>query len=232
MNINFRTLVRAPADDIPPAAAADTPPAEGDTPPADTPPAEGDTPPADEGDKPPGSLLGDGEEGEDGEETPPAVEPLKAEDITFPEGVVADEAAMTGFLELMNDTEISPAERAQKLIDLQLSIAEDAGKASQALWDKTQSDWQAEALALPEIGGDQLPKTLANIKSGLDKLGATKETYAALNFTGAGNHPLIIQILSKATAHLVEGAPLKDGVDTAKGNLSQADRIYGKSNSE
>jgi hypothetical protein len=225
----FRTMLRAPADEGAPAA---TPPA--DAPPAETPPAEGDTPPADEEDKSPGSLLDDDTppaDKEEGDETPPA-EPLTAEDIKFPEGVEPNAEALTGFLDLMNDPEISPAERAQKLIDLQLSIAEDAGKASQALWDKTQSDWQAEAQALPEIGGDQLPKTLANIKSGLDKLGATKETYAALNFTGAGNHPEIIRILSKATAHLIEGTPTKDGTAPAKGKLSQADRIYGQGKQE
>jgi hypothetical protein len=218
------------AGETPPAdpPAGDTPPAEGETPPAD-----GDTPPAD-GDTPPKSLVSGDEEGGEGDDEgdAPKVEPITAEAITLPEGAVTDEAAMTGFLELMNDTEISPAERAQKLIDLQFSIAEDAAKASQALWEKTQADWQAEATALPEIGGDKLPETLANIKSGLDKLGATKATYAALDFTGAGNHPEIISILSKATAHLVEGQPPKDPAAPSKGNLSQADRIYSNSNME
>lgn len=214
-----------------PAPTPLTPPVEGETPPVETPPVDGETPPADppvDGETPPKSLVDGAKSGE----TPPPAEPITVEAITLPEGVVADDAAMTGFLDLMNDTVISPTERAQKLIDLQFSMAEEGVKASQALWDKTQVDWQAEALALPEIGGDALPKTLANIKSGLDKLGATEATYAALTFTGAGNHPEIIRILSKATAHLVEGQPPKDPATPAKGNLSQSARMYPNSNME
>ncbi|MDH5670479.1 MAG: hypothetical protein OEY86_20960 [Nitrospira sp.] len=216
-----RLRLRAPADEGTPGAAVDD--------------AEAGEAAADEGQESPGSLLDKDSSAKDGDsagEGTEAAEPLTMESITLPEGAEVDEGAMTDFLSLMNDTEISAAERAQKLIDLQFTIAEEAAKASQALWNKTQVDWQAEARALPEIGGDNLEKTLASIKAGLDKLGATDETYAALNFTGAGNHPEVIRILHKATAHLVEGQPPATPGSPAKGKLSQADRMYGNSNME
>ena len=133
---------------------------------------------------------------------------------------------MQGFLDLINNNEISRAELAQKLVDMQLEAGEEAMKQSQEAWDNTMTEWREQAQALPEIGGEKLNETLADIKSGLDKLGATADTYAAFDLTGAGNHPEIISILHKATAHLKEGTQPGAAASPAKGKLSQAESMF------
>ncbi len=186
---------------------------------------EGESDPADS------SLIADGDKPEgEGEadakpEAPAESEPILAEALVFPEGTEIDADAVAGFLDVMNNSEITPTEMAQKLVDLQVATAVEMAEASQKLWTDTVTKWQDEARALPEIGGEKLNETLVDIKAGLDKLGATDKTYEALTVTGAGNHPEIISILQKATAHLKEGQPPKAGGSPhSTGNLSQQDR--------
>jgi len=218
MFIKFPSPVYSPAE---PAVAAPEPAVEPE--PADPslitdPEPEPADPPADP------SLVSDPDP-KDPSAADPAPEPLIIDNITLPEGVTIADEAMTEFLDVMNDTELSVADRAQKLVDLQLGQSALAEEAQQEAWTGVQNEWREAAVALPEIGGDKLPSTLADIKSGLDKLGADKETYAALDLTGAGNHPAIIKILHAATAHLTEGRPTPDG-RPAGGNLTQAERMF------
>lgn len=231
MNI-LELLLKRPAFNKPDDAPAGDPPAESliaaagdDTPPA----ADGDdTQPAAEGDDTIESAEGDdtpkAPEGED------VIEPLTAEALVLPEGVELD-ADLTGeFLGLVNDSELSRAELGQKLIDLQLKSTEAAGEAINAAvqdaWNTKQDEWQAAVLALPEIGGDNVDKTLASIKSGLTAVGATDATFTALNETGAGNHPEIVQLLHNLTKHLNEGSVVQG--DPPAGNLTPADKMFGK----
>lgn len=203
----------------------------GGNPPVDPPP------PSDGNPTPTPSLLG-GEpppsEGE-GQQTPPVeAAPLTAQDIQLPEGIEVPEEAMTEFLGLMNDAQLSAGERANKLLALQSNFIttalESVGKQIESQWESTQQEWRTQAQALPEIGGAKLPETLATIKKGLDAVGATKETYAALDLTGAGNHPEIIRVFHALTKHLAEGRPVS-GAPT-KGPLSQAEKMFGATSQE
>lgn len=169
---------------------------------------------------PASSLLGEAE----AEAEAPA--PLTAESLTVPEGVSPE--LISGFLEIMNDGELSREALAQKLVDYQVA-AQTAGNeaamaAAQTLWDDTQSQWQAEARGLPELGGEALPATLATIKRGLSAVGADKATFEALDLTGAGNHPAIIKVLHALTKNLSEGGPISGSPPAGK--LSQAERMF------
>lgn len=163
--------------------------------------------------------------------TPPAepAAPLTVQDITLPEGVSIPDETMTEFLGLMNDAQLSPNERANKLINLQqnfiTSSLEAVGKQLETNWKDTQDQWRSQSQALPEIGGAKLPETLATIKKGLDAVGASKETYAALDLTGAGNHPEVIRVLHALTKNLAEGRPVSGG--PTKGPLTHADKMFG-----
>lgn len=175
-----------------------------------------------------GDKSGDGGSGEE-------FTPLTSGDLKVPEG--APEGTefgeeLTSFLDIMNNRDLSPAEQAQKLIDLQFatqqSSAEAAATAATEAWGETVSGWEEATKALPEIGGDKLDESLAQIKKGLDASGATPETYAALDITGAGSHPEIVKLLHTLTKNLGEGGSVAGS--PAQGNLSQADRLFaGKS---
>jgi hypothetical protein len=141
-----------------------------------------------------------------------------------------DEHAET-FLSAMNDNELSPADRAQKLVDLQSTLMQSAAtsfeEASTQLWMDTQTEWKGQIEALPEIGGKALPATLATIKQGLLNVGATDATFQALDITGAGNHPEMVRVLHALTKGIVEGNNVSGDPPTTK--LSAADTLYGAS---
>ena len=91
-----------------------------------------------------------------------------------------------------------------------------------------QTEWQEKLSAHPEIGGENLDKALGDIKTVLDKLGATAETYAAFDYTGAGNHPDIVPILHKLVAHHLEPT-LPDNPGSPPGGhmKTQGERMFG-----
>lgn len=180
-----------------------------------------------------GENKTEGNEDTDGEpkEDEGTVEPLTVEDIELPEGFDVPEGGLEPFVDLINNTELGPKERAAEFVRLHTEAVtasiEMANKASAELWSNTVNEWRESTRALPEIGGDNLDATLAGIKSGLNKLGATDATYEALNLTGAGNHPELIKILHAATAHLREGTnpstPASPGGGEGK---TLAERLY------
>ena len=147
-----------------------------------------------------------------------------------PEGAEFNPEELTSFLDIVNDSDLSRAELAQKLIDLQYDLANNGAQQAQEAvteaWNTTLSEWETATRELPEIGGDKLDESLAQIKSGLDQMGATKETYQALDATGDGSHPEVVKILFNLTKHLKEGAAVQG--DPAKAKLSQADRMFGQ----
>ncbi len=163
---------------------------------------------------------------ETAEETP---EPLTVESYNIPEGTEIDTDTLGSFTELMNNNELSRADLAQGIIDLQIETTqkamESATEAAQTLWNGTQTTWQDEARALPNIGGDHMDKTLATIKKGLETVGATKDTFAAMDLTGAGNHPEIIRVLHALTVNLGEGGPVRGSQTQVP--RTQADKMFG-----
>jgi len=159
------------------------------------------------------------------EETPT----ITLEGLKFPEGVEPSEELTTPFLEIINDNALSRAELAQKIVDLQLETTQRsvaaADEAAQTQWNDLQSQWLGELRADPEIGGAELDRTLATVKQGLLTAGATSETFAALDMTGAGSNPEIVRIMYALTKNLKEGS-LVSG-EPAAGKLTQAERMFG-----
>ena len=184
-----------------------------------------------------GAEEGGTKEAESSEEEKPPTEaeaftPLTPTDISLSEGVTINEEGMTGFLSLINDTELSRADLAQKLIDLQVSTTEEAAtaaaEAATASWNEMQSTWQDEVRALPNLGGDNLNATLAGIKKGLQAVGADQATFDALTLTGAGNNPAIIKVLHALTKPQNEGAPILGAPPNAP--RTRAQRLYNNTN--
>lgn len=185
-------------------------------------------------------LGGDGappsEGGDQAAEEKPAevVAPLTAQDLTLPEGLEVPEETLTEFLSVMNDSELDPKGRAEKLLGLQQSfmttVLEDVGKHLETSWNETIEGWEKQVQALPEIGGKALPQTLATIKKGLETVGATKETFQAFDLTGAGSNPEIVRVLFALTKHLAEGSPVSGS--PTKGPLTLEQKMFGNMKQE
>ena len=150
------------------------------------------------------------EDGPGKDETQP--EPLTADAVTVPEGFEVDEASMTKFLDIMNNAEMTPAERAQALINLQAEVMNAASERGSQLWQQTQDQWRQEA---EKEFGNELQPVLGNIKQLIDDYG-DDEFLEVMDTTGAGNHPAMIRFLNKlAKERSVEGAPATGAPGTA-----------------
>ena len=149
-------------------------------------------------------------------------EPVTVDTLVIPEGLEVPEAARDKFLEILNG-ELSPTDRANALLTLQKETLEQAAVAAEDAFGKTQSEWQAEVKADPDVGGDKLQPTLTNIAKLIDEYG-NQELRDVFAVTGAGNNVHVIKFLSKLSEQLTE-SQLAIGSPTASPD-STADKLY------
>lgn len=155
--------------------------------------------------------------------------PLTMEAVKIPEGLVVAEADSTAFLDIMNNKELAPAQRAQALIDLQAKVAREASEKSTHAWEQMQTEWQNEAKADAKLGGDKLDPALAVIDKAIDAYADNptqlRELFA---LTGFGNNIRAIGFLHKLAeaANAAEGRPATGGPPAAGELRTQAQRMY------
>jgi hypothetical protein len=179
------------------------------------PPAQTDTTQTQTGEDPPKSLI---------DEAPaPAPEPLTVEAITIPEGFEPAPELISEFVELMNNGELSAADRANALIALQTKALADASEANSKAWDDMQTEWQTAVKADPEIGGANLQPALANVSKLVNEYGSD-ELLSVMALTGAGNNVHVIKFLNKLAGKLTEGGAVQGA--PVSGESSLASRMY------
>lgn len=157
---------------------------------------------------------------EEAKEAPKEFTPLKPDDVKFPEDLIVPEGVKENFLEVLNDQELTPAQRAEKLIELQTGVA----KQQQEAWTTMQQEWQAEVKADPEIGGAKFDQNLANVGKLVQEYGSD-EFRSVMDMTGAGNNVHVIKFLSKIADQLSEGGPVS-GQAPASSEPDIASRLY------
>lgn len=155
---------------------------------------------------------------------PTAVEPLSFDQLKMPEGFTVSEDLSKSFVDLMNNTELSPTERAQSLVDLQAQAATQLAEANTAAWNKVQDDWKAEVKADPVIGGAKLEGTLTSIGKLVTEYG-TPELRQTFDLTGAGNNIHVIRFLDKIASQLTEGG-FVSGSPPQSGDKSAASIMF------
>jgi len=189
-----------------------------ETPPSETPPIEtpSETPPAAEP-----SLIN---------ATPPAEPapefvPLAADALQVPEGFEVDEGLRDEFLGLVNNRELSEADRANGLLGLWqkgLQTAETRGiEAFNAQVEVAQNEVKAD----PELGGAKLPATLQSIGKLMEEFG-TPELRSLLDTTGAGNSIHVVRFLHSLAGKLTEGSIQPPGTPPASSEDSRAARLF------
>lgn len=131
---------------------------------------------------------------------------------------------MDKFLGIMNNAEMTPAQRAQELVNLQAEVLKQASGKSSELWKATQDKWQEDIRKDPDVGGEKLEPVLAGITKLIDKYGSN-ELREVFDTTGAGNNVHVVKFLNAVAKELVvEGAPAVGSV--ARGARDHADIIY------
>lgn len=149
-------------------------------------------------------------------------EPFTAEDITLPEGFELDDERMDAFVNLMNEG-LSPKELAGKLIGLQAEMAQGASDSISDAWTTMQEEWKTASVALPDLGGDNMPATLGSIKELINEVmgEGAKDVFEAFDLTGMGNHPAMISLLARLAADRAEGKLTKGEVAPIKGSIAE-----------
>jgi hypothetical protein len=165
-------------------------------------------------------------------EAPPAV---TWTDFTLPEGVKLDDASMSTFKEVLGG-ELPPQERGQRLIDMhlqELQRRDDALSQHQIqVWNDTQTQWKDAVKADPELGGNRFNTTIQTCISAVNRFGGNAQQRAellqALDFTGAGNNPAIIRLITNMASRLSEGTPVTQSA-APKQPMTREQRRYNAS---
>ena len=139
-------------------------------------------------------------------------EPVKAEpvateykDIKVPEGIAADDPALTEFAAQAAKMGISQENAEALLAQVGPKIAEQLAQPYK-VWNDTQAAWQGEIKADATFGGDKLAPTTQAIARLLDNPAfCDPKLREALVFTGAGNNPAVFRTFAKIAAILTEG---------------------------
>lgn len=164
----------------------------------------------------------------------PAVFDLAA--ITLPEGFTLDEEVGKSFAEILSDDKLSSQQRGQKFMDLHTtalkaateSVVEQVKQNNLDNYTKMNETWRSQIKDLPEFKAN--PEAEAGkVMQALVSLGAGEDFFKAIDLTGAGNHPAILQVLHRLASPHFEGAAVSgNGKTTSAKRLG--DNIYTSTN--
>lgn len=159
------------------------------------------------------------------EEKPAAPEPLTLKDIVLPEGFAMDEGMATGAIAIISDEKLSPKERLQKLVDLQVSSVREASERGSNEWNTMMEGWQNAIRTDPEVGGAKFDTNLVAVNRLVDTFG-TPALKEYLRDYGVGNHPEVFRLLSKIAPYVTEPTRVVQGGPVLLGNVPTKDNLY------
>ena len=173
----------------------------------------------DEGKKDDKSLLNKDEKKDEKkapEGAPEAYEPFKT-----PEGYKLDEAVSKEAGDLFKGLGLSQTQ-AQSLVDFYAKQTQASAEQPYKDYAALREGWQNEVKADPEIG-NKLPEVKQNFAKALDSLGDPKlasEFRAAMDLTGAGDHPAFIKVINKFASRMIEGGHVRGSNPSEQGQKS------------
>lgn len=141
--------------------------------------------------------------------TTPDLPPIEYGDFNFPQGFEKDDTILSQFTEVAKGLRM-PQDKAQALIDLGTKLQTNFAEKGMETWLNTNKEWESQVKADPEIGGQNIDKTISTVAKSIDMYGG-KEAQAlrdAFDITGAGNNPFIVKYLYRMASQLTEGGPI------------------------
>lgn len=176
----------------------------------------------------PESLIGAAPEGEQ----PPAPEPEKTEptpltlqDIVVPEGYTMDNEMAQSAIDIISDASLSPKDRLQKLVDLEVSSATKASERSSQEWNTTMDQWRDQVKNDEEVGKANFDKNLASVNRLVDRFG-TPALKEYLRDYGVGNHVEVFRLLSRIAPLVTEPTGVVTGAPQSTKNVPTRDNLY------
>lgn len=148
---------------------------------------------------------------------PPATTgaPEKYADFTAPDGYTLDSKLIESAVPILKELGLNQ-EQAQKLISFQAQQMIDAAKAPQTAYESMRQDWRNTTSNDAEIksyatdgrtGTDAVKVDIGRALATLEPALAN-EFKAAMDLTGAGDHPAFVKAIWKLSQRVVEGKPV------------------------
>jgi hypothetical protein len=160
--------------------------------------------------------------------------PEKYEDFKLPDGYQFDKASLTDAQTLFKDLNLTQ-EQAQKAVDLYAKNSLSAAEAPYKAWADLQKEWTGEIAN--RFPGDKSTAVKSMISGVIDTVlppSLAKGLRTALDITGAGSHPDVVEALSILLKPLSEGTPVRGNGPSKEGQVapgsgppSIADALYG-----
>ena len=142
--------------------------------------------------------------------------PVKYEPFKLPDGVKLDDSKVKEFTDVLDAADISPQDRAQKLVDfhvaeMNLVVEEQSNNQIKAWKDFTESlksDYKKDS----DLGGNRQDTSLGIAKSVIEQMGGTAEQkadlYKMLDHTGMGNYVGLARLLNNIYEHYMGDVPV------------------------
>jgi len=185
------------------------------------------------------------EPGQESEKEPEGGEPEKAEtekpltkeDIAVPEGFTYDDELGKGFLDIVNDAELSRKELAEKLVEMysaqQGKMMESLAAADKARTEQFEAemkrekeDWMKQCQADSEYGGQNWEAAQSVIDRGCRQI-ATPEAVTLMQRYNLNTHPEIVRMFYRAGK--LAGEDRGGGSGASGGKLDPAEAMFGES---
>jgi hypothetical protein len=183
----------------------------GQKPPLTTPPTEAKTEPK-AGDPPAKTSTSEGA-------------PEKYEDFTAPDGYTIDPKTIEAAAPIFKDLGLTQAQ-AQSLVDFHTKQMIDAAKAPQTTYETMRNEWQTKAKADPDMskhavdgktGLDAVKVDMGRALTALNDPALAADFKAAMDLTGAGDHPAFIKTFWKLAQFVTEGKAVTPGGPSVHG---------------
>jgi hypothetical protein len=177
------------------------------------------------------------EPGKEPEPAKPEVQggaPEKYTDFKLPDGYEFDKSSLDEVTALFKGMNLSQ-DNAQKLVDHYVNNSMQAAQAPFEAWANLQKQWTDEiANRFPGSKGNEVKGNIAKAIDTVLPPSLARNLRTALDITGAGSHPDIVEALSILFRPHYEGTPVKGGGPSPEGqgpgnspaNKSIAERIY------
>ncbi len=196
------------------------------------PSSSGSTPPA-ESVAPVNQAAADAAAAAAAKVTTPATPPAEvAYALALPKDATIEATAVDRLTTFAKDHKLAP-EAAQKALDLvDAEVKADRQKQSETAreaFKKTAfEDWPQQIKDHPTLGGENHTKTLLNVVRMADQfIKPYPHRVEALNTTGFGNHPLLVEIFNDVGARMANDKLVNGNSGGGPAPMSAAEKLYG-----
>lgn len=137
-------------------------------------------------------------------------------DFTAPEGYTLDPKAIEAATPIFKELGLTQ-DQAQRLVAFHASQMIEAAKAPAATYEATRTQWQTAVKSDPELiaavsggktGLEAVKLDISRALTGLNDPKLAADFKAAMDLTGAGDHPAFVKALWKLSAFVTEGKPV------------------------